>query len=186
MVQITSMPWLLDALALALCLLSVLQTKTWMSKHRREVAQQIKAEKEKQLEPVHRRTIARQKAAQEEVVQASQLHHTNFLPDHGISSEACTLHFVTVHKPKATVRLPLSGLHIAIHNAALHPGKDNQTLLAVDYVNLSKQQSQSQMANLQAAGSFAKLMQAADTSLHMQWPHMHEHICASAAFGLAR
>ena len=46
-----------------------------MSKLRREVAQQIKADKEKQLEPVHRRTTARQKAAQEELVQASQLHH---------------------------------------------------------------------------------------------------------------
>ena len=47
-----------------------------MSKHRREVAQQIKTDKEKQLEPVHRRTSARQKAAQEEVVQASQPRHT--------------------------------------------------------------------------------------------------------------
>ena len=45
-----------------------------MIKHSREVAQQIKADKEKQLEPIHRRTAARQRAAQEEIVQASQLH----------------------------------------------------------------------------------------------------------------
>ena len=59
-----------------------------MSKHRREVAQQIKANKEKQLEPVQRRTIARQKAAQEEVVQASQLHQCSI-------SNHCTQHSET-------------------------------------------------------------------------------------------
>ena len=65
-----------------------------MSKHRRQVAQQIKGDKEKQLEPVHRRTTARQKAAQEEVAQASQLRHTCFA-NHDIISKNCSLHFVT-------------------------------------------------------------------------------------------
>lgn len=49
-----------------------MQTKAWMARHRREVAQQIKADKEKQLEPVHKRTTARQRAAQEELEQARQ------------------------------------------------------------------------------------------------------------------
>lgn len=60
-----------------------------MSKHRREVAQQMKADKEKQLEPLHRRTTVRQRAAQEELEQARQLHHV--LPhSHGMTPN--TLH----------------------------------------------------------------------------------------------
>ena len=47
-----------------------------MSKHKREVSKQIRAEKQRQLEPLHRRTSARQTAAQEEVKQASQHSHT--------------------------------------------------------------------------------------------------------------
>lgn len=54
--------------------LHVIQTKAWVARHRREVAQQIKADKEKQLEPVHRRMNARQRAAQEELEQARQSH----------------------------------------------------------------------------------------------------------------
>lgn len=58
-----------------------------MSRHRREVAHQIKADKEKQLEPVQRRTTARQKAAQEELVQARLLQDTSF-DSHGISTKS--------------------------------------------------------------------------------------------------
>lgn len=40
-----------------------------MSKHRREVARKIKDDKEKQLEPIQRRTAVRQRAAEQEIVQ---------------------------------------------------------------------------------------------------------------------
>ena len=51
--------------------LHVMQTKAWMVKHRHKVAQQMRAEKEKQVEPLHRRTAVRQRAAQQEIMQAS-------------------------------------------------------------------------------------------------------------------
>ena len=41
-----------------------------MSKHRREVARKMKDEKERQLEPIQRRTAVRQRAAEQEIVQA--------------------------------------------------------------------------------------------------------------------
>lgn len=46
-----------------------LQTKAWMSKHRHEVERKIREEKERQLEPIQRRYIVRQKAAEHEIVQ---------------------------------------------------------------------------------------------------------------------
>lgn len=49
-------------------LVLVLQTQAWMSKHRREVARQIKDEKQQQLEPVQRRSTVRQRAAEQEIV----------------------------------------------------------------------------------------------------------------------
>ena len=41
-----------------------------MSKHRREVARKMKDEKERQLEPIQRLTAVRQRAAEQEIVQA--------------------------------------------------------------------------------------------------------------------
>ncbi len=40
-----------------------------MSKHRHEVERKIREEKERQLEPVQRRYMVRQKAAEHEIVQ---------------------------------------------------------------------------------------------------------------------
>ena len=50
------------------------QTQAWMSKHRREVTRKAKQEKERQLEPLQRRTTARQQAAQQEIAQVCTHH----------------------------------------------------------------------------------------------------------------
>jgi len=47
----------------------IAQTKAWMSKHRREVERKIRDEKERQLEPIQRRYIVRQRAAEHKIVQ---------------------------------------------------------------------------------------------------------------------
>ncbi len=51
----------------------LVQTKAWMSKHRHEVERKIREEKERQLEPIQRRYIVRQRAAEHEVVQVCVL-----------------------------------------------------------------------------------------------------------------
>ena len=47
----------------------LVQTKAWMSKHRHEVERKIREEQERQLEPIQRRYMVRQRAAEHEVVQ---------------------------------------------------------------------------------------------------------------------
>ena len=46
-----------------------MQTQAWMSKHRHQVSKKMKDDKEKQLEPLHRRIAAHQHAAEQEVAQ---------------------------------------------------------------------------------------------------------------------
>lgn len=100
-----------------------------MSKHRREVAQQIKANKEKQLEPVHRRTTARQKAAQEEVAQASQLHHTESPNSSLVTIAHCTLKYIAYRDSSHEVSRAKCTLAVSVQ--LCDPDEENQILLVL-------------------------------------------------------